>query len=98
MEEAEAILAHEQLADEANYRARGRRFRRLTDQELIELWIAYLRREFIELAEHRADGRDLSAEISIRGLGFVDLPHDLREAMRAEAVRLCGKYTLAPMN
>ena len=84
VEAAEAALALGEKENEASYLARGRRLKYLTDEVLRERWITYLRREFIELAEHRTEGNDISAELSIRGTRNVGLPVDVMQIMFSE--------------
>lgn len=83
LELLDARLAVERMEQKAEYLSRGRSFRLLADASLKRRWVKYLRREFREMTLHRMEGHDLSAEISIREIGEVQLPPDLIDLIAA---------------
>ncbi|MCK1496089.1 hypothetical protein [Bradyrhizobium sp. 188] len=90
LKEVEIMLADEDIANEADYRSRGRRLEPLSDQDLEQRWLAYLRREFLEVAKHRIEGNDIAAEIALRHLA-IHIPNDIVQAMQAEADRILSR-------
>jgi len=74
----EARMAAERVENEASYLAGGRRFQRLTNAALKRRWIVVLRRDLGADRRRRNEMDDLSAELSLRKIGKIDLPEDVR--------------------
>ncbi|UVO38096.1 hypothetical protein KUL72_06885 [Bradyrhizobium arachidis] len=90
--EIDVMLVSERIANEADYRARGRHLKELPDEVLQQRWFAYLRREYLEIPKHRTEGNDIAAELALRDL-TIHVPEDIAQAMQTEVDRIILRHT-----
>lgn len=76
-----SILLADRREEEADYCRRGRQLGSLKDSALKQRWVDYLRWEFDMISARRTEGKDILAELSLRGIACVELPPDLIRLM-----------------
>jgi hypothetical protein len=84
----EAMLANEEMDRVARYLSRGRPLQLLDEPLLKRLRIDELRRLFREGSGTSASSEDISAELSLRGIKRVELPPDLKAAIKSEGAKI----------
>ena len=72
-----SILLADRRHEEADYCRRGRHSGSLEDSVLKQHWVDYLRWEIDRTSTRRTEGKDILAELSLRGIACVELPADL---------------------
>jgi hypothetical protein len=87
---AEEFLQHELMNETRTYIERGRRLQPLSNDEIINTWVATFERWFGERTDNNSrDMDDAAAEIRLRGL---EMPYERvkneTRALRAELARL----------
>jgi hypothetical protein len=87
---AEEFLQHELMNETRTYIERGRRLQPLSNDEIINTWVATFERWFGESTDNNSrDMDDAAAEIRLRGL---EMPYERvkneTRALRAELARL----------
>lgn len=82
----EALVASDEVDRVARYLSRGRHLQSLDEPTLRQLWLGQIRQHLRDGSGLDASTEDVSAELALRGISTVELPPDLKVAIKTGAV------------